>query len=255
MSHYKPQKKKKDPNAPKQPLSAYFIFSTEERLKVKEGNPNYSICDVAKELGKRWAEMDPALKQRSAHHHVLLTTFDPRTAVELCSWALTGLERYAKDLAVVLSCSTNFLPISDHIFLDLIRSRNLIGSVADPGCLSRIPDPDFYPSRISDPGSKNSNKERGEKKCCHNFLCSQKFHKIENYFSFEVLKKKMANFLRIMELLTQKIVTKLSKIWVWDPRSGIRKKPIPNPGVKKAPDPGSGSATLLIGEKFFNIFM
>lgn len=64
MSHYKPQKKKKDPNAPKQPLSAYFIFSTEERLKVKEGNPNFSICDVAKELGKRWAEMDPALKQR-----------------------------------------------------------------------------------------------------------------------------------------------------------------------------------------------
>jgi hypothetical protein len=31
-------------------------------------------------------------------------------------------------------------------------------SVADPGCLSWIPDPDFYPSRISDPGSKNNNK-------------------------------------------------------------------------------------------------
>jgi hypothetical protein len=31
-------------------------------------------------------------------------------------------------------------------------------SVADPGCLSRIPDPDFYPSRIPDLGSKNSNK-------------------------------------------------------------------------------------------------
>ncbi len=27
-------------------------------------------------------------------------------------------------------------------------------------------------------------------------------------------------------------------------RSGIRKKPIPDPGVKKASDPGSGSATL-----------
>ncbi len=26
-----------------------------------------------------------------------------------------------------------------------------IGSVADPGCLSRIPDPDFFPSRIPDP--------------------------------------------------------------------------------------------------------
>jgi hypothetical protein len=47
------------------------------------------------------------------------------------------------------------------------------------------------------------------------------------------------------------IVIKLSKIWVWDPnpRSGIgdpETKPIPDPrsSVKKAPDPGSGSATL-----------
>jgi hypothetical protein len=31
----------------------------------------------------------------------------------------------------------------------------------------------------------------------------------------------------------------------WDPRSGIRKKPIPDPGIKKAPDPGFGSATLV----------
>ena len=30
------------------------------------------------------------------------------------------------------------------------------GSVADPGCLSRIPDPDFSPSRIPDPGSRIS---------------------------------------------------------------------------------------------------
>jgi hypothetical protein len=97
-----------------------------------------------------------------------------------------------------------------------------------------IPDPDFYPSRIpifthpgsriSDPGSKNSNKREGRKKiCCHNFLCSHKLHKIANYFSFEVVKKKFwANFQRIIELFTQKIVTKLSKIWIWDPGSEIR---------------------------------
>jgi len=30
----------------------------------------------------------------------------------------------------------------------------LVPSVADPGCLSRIPDPNFYPSRIPDPGSR-----------------------------------------------------------------------------------------------------
>jgi hypothetical protein len=60
-----------------------------------------------------------------------------------------------------------------------------------------------------------------------------------------MLKKKIwANFQRIIELFTQKIVTKPSKIWIWDLGSGIQKKPIPDPGVKKAPDPGSGPATL-----------
>jgi hypothetical protein len=83
------------------------------------------------------------------------------------------------------------------------------------------------------------------KKNLLSYLGSHKFHKIENYFSVEVPKKKnWANLQRIIELFTQRIVSKFSKIWVWDPRSGIRKKAIPDPGVKKAPDPGSGSATL-----------
>jgi hypothetical protein len=83
-------------------------------------------------------------------------------------------------------------------------------------------------SRIPDP--KTATKERI---CCHTFLCSHKFHKIENYFSFEVLKKKIwASIQRIVELFTQKIVPKFSKIWVWDLRSGIQKKPIPDLGSK-----------------------
>jgi hypothetical protein len=77
---------------------------------------------------------------------------------------------------------------------------------------TRIPDPDFYPSRIPYPGSripdpKTAKKERGEKIIFrHNFIFSHKFHKNANYFSFEVLKKKVwANFQRIIELFTQKI--------------------------------------------------
>ncbi len=53
----------------------------------------------------------------------------------------------------------------------------------------------------------------------------------------------LVNFQRIIKLFTQKIVTMLSKIWVWDPGSGKKLFRIPDPGVKKAPDPGS--ATLL----------
>jgi hypothetical protein len=108
--------------------------------------------------------------------------------------------------------------------------------IPDPGSwFNRIPDPG---SRISDPGSqipdpKTATKERSETKFgVITFYVATNFTK-PKIFSFEVLKKKIwANFQRIIELFTQKIVNKLSKIWVWDP------------GVKKAPDPGSGSATL-----------
>ncbi len=106
---------------------------------------------------------------------------------------------------------------------------------------------DVYPgSRIlifTHPGSRiqKQQQKRGVKKIsCHNSLCTHKFHKIANYFSFEVLKKKIwANFQRIIELFTQKIVTKLSKIWIWDPGSGKNLFRIPDPGVKNALDPGS----------------
>ena len=97
-------------------------------------------------------------------------------------------------------------------------------------------------SRISDP--KTATKERGEKKLdVKPFYVATKFNKIVNYFSFEVLKKKiLANFQRIIELFnlfTKKNVKKLFKIWSWDPGSGKNPFRIPNPGVKKAPDPGS----------------
>jgi hypothetical protein len=56
---------------------------------------------------------------------------------------------------------------------------------------------------------------------------------MENYNIFEMLKKMWSNF--------QKIVTKLSKLWVWDPGSGktLSGLRILDPGVKKASDPGS----------------
>jgi hypothetical protein len=109
-------------------------------------------------------------------------------------------------------------------------------SVADLGCLSQIPDPDFYPSRIPDPDlgsripdSKTATKERGEKNSCHTFLCSHKFHKIVNYFSFEVL-----NYITFYQKNCQKALKNMVL------GSGIRKKSlfrILDPGVKKAPDP------------------
>ena len=61
--HQQKQKMKKDPNAPKKPLSPYFLFWQDERLKVKAQFPDYSITEEAKEVGRRWKVIDPALKQ------------------------------------------------------------------------------------------------------------------------------------------------------------------------------------------------
>jgi ribosomal protein L19 len=57
-----------------------------------------------------------------------------------------------------------------------------------------------------------------------------------------VLKKKIwANFQRIIELFTQKFVTKLSKIWVWDPGSEIRKNLFRIPDPRSRGQKGTGS--------------
>jgi hypothetical protein len=137
-------------------------------------------------------------------------------------------------------------------------------SVADPGCLYRIPD--VYPGSrimiftIPDPGSripdpKTVTKERGKKNLLSYFFCSRKFHKIEYYVIFKMLKKKIwANFQRIVEVFTQKFFNMLSNIWVWDPGSEIRDSEKTYSGSRiqgskrhRIPDPGS--ATLPFSDR------
>lgn len=47
-------KSQKDPNAPKRPLSTFFLFSQDERPKIKKDNPSLSVADIAKLIGERW---------------------------------------------------------------------------------------------------------------------------------------------------------------------------------------------------------
>jgi hypothetical protein len=78
---------------------------------------------------------------------------------------------------------------------------NDLFSVADPGCLSRIPDTDFthsgsrisdLGSRIPDPGSKNSNKREGWKKfVVKPFFVATNFTKLIIILFFKMKKKKI----------------------------------------------------------------
>lgn len=49
-------KRFKDPNAPKRCMSAFFWYSQDARGKVRAANPDFGVGDIAKELGKRWAD-------------------------------------------------------------------------------------------------------------------------------------------------------------------------------------------------------
>jgi len=58
------RKRSKDPNAPKRSLSAFFWFCNDERPKIRGMNPEYTVGDVAKELGRMWAQVDGQTRER-----------------------------------------------------------------------------------------------------------------------------------------------------------------------------------------------
>ncbi len=133
----------------------------------------------------------------------------------------------------------------------LTKQQLILTSVADPGCLSRIPDPDFYPSRIPDTGSripdpKTATKERGDQK-----FVVMPFHKIEIIYYWNAEENNLAQFSKNYRTFYPKNCQKAFKniglgSGIRDPGSGKNIFRIPDPGVKKAPDPGSESATLIL---------
>lgn len=44
--------------------SAFFWFCNDERTKVKALNPEYGVGDIAKELGKKWSDVEPSTKSK-----------------------------------------------------------------------------------------------------------------------------------------------------------------------------------------------
>jgi hypothetical protein len=101
----------------------------------------------------------------------------------------------------------------------------VVYSVADPGCLFRIPDPDFYPSRIADLGSRIQKQQQKKKKI-------------------------WANFQRIIELLPKRLSLSYQKygFGIRDPEKTYSGSQIQGSKIHRIldPDPGSGSATLVV---------
>ncbi|KAI8334908.1 high mobility group box domain-containing protein, partial [Choanephora cucurbitarum] len=78
----RPEKKRKDPNAPKQPASSFFIFTNSIREEIDKAYPNASFSEKSKLYGSRWQQ---------------LTEEEKKPYVEL---AKKERERYQKDVAL-----------------------------------------------------------------------------------------------------------------------------------------------------------
>ena len=90
MKHYVPmeepggrkKKQKKDPNAPKRNMSAYFLYSIEARPQIKAENPDASFGEIARAISARFKELSDKEKAK----------WDEKAAADK--------ERYQREMAI-----------------------------------------------------------------------------------------------------------------------------------------------------------
>lgn len=56
-------KKVKDPNAPKKGMSAFMLFSNDQRNKIKTDNPELSFGEIGRKVGEAWKALNDKQKQ------------------------------------------------------------------------------------------------------------------------------------------------------------------------------------------------
>merc|ERR1711997_956153 len=56
------RKKKRDPNEPQKPVSAYALFFRDSQASIKQANPNAAFGDVSKIVASMWDNLDPEAK-------------------------------------------------------------------------------------------------------------------------------------------------------------------------------------------------
>ncbi|KAG2236620.1 hypothetical protein INT48_000175 [Thamnidium elegans] len=65
----KPQRKKKDPNAPKGPGNVFFLYCRLERDKIKDEHPTENLGEVTRLLGQKWKSLSKEEKTRELEEY------------------------------------------------------------------------------------------------------------------------------------------------------------------------------------------
>jgi len=78
---------KKDVNAPKRPLSAFFFFSKVKRSEVQQAHPEWRVGQVAQELGRQWKDLTEPEKRK---YEEMVTRDKSRYEVEMRDYKAGG---------------------------------------------------------------------------------------------------------------------------------------------------------------------
>ena len=74
----KKERKKKDPNEPQKPVSAYALFFRDTQAAIKGQNPNATFGEVSKIVASMWdslAEEQKQVKEHTLHINIVLCHF------------------------------------------------------------------------------------------------------------------------------------------------------------------------------------
>lgn len=63
-SKAKKPKAKKDPNAPKKPLTSFMLFSKEVRTRIQKENPSMTFGELGKKIGELFRGLSSSEKQK-----------------------------------------------------------------------------------------------------------------------------------------------------------------------------------------------
>ena len=55
---------KKDPDAPKRPPTAFFLYAQTRRDAIKRAHKGAGVTEIARELGKEWRSLSDAKKDK-----------------------------------------------------------------------------------------------------------------------------------------------------------------------------------------------
>lgn len=120
---------KKDPSAPKRPMSAFLYFSQGKRSEIKGQNPDIKNTEVSRVLGEMWRNLSDA--ERSPHVNREKIERD-KYKIAMAAWREHHEEKLAADRKMQAMQSEMAATMPENQFVDPFAAQQAHGGLMNP---------------------------------------------------------------------------------------------------------------------------